>query len=157
MSKRPIDYWSITPRTKDTNRDRAHNMKQKNIVIFFVVCQVSKPVHSNNFALKQRHFILATSKNAEAHFCYHATHGCSQCRGICDRGGQTKIAQKRIASTLSPRATARLVLLSNAIKLLKCVDEQVKSAVWSALSLIITVGKAQRWPKLFNVKLIRSV
>ena len=50
MRKQPIDELSITPRTKDPNRDRAHNVKQRNIAILFVACQVSKPVHSNNFA-----------------------------------------------------------------------------------------------------------
>ena len=39
--KRPLEERSVTPRTKDNNRDRAHNMKQNSIVIFFVVqCEV---------------------------------------------------------------------------------------------------------------------
>ena len=39
MSKRPLDYEaSHQEQLKDPNRDNAHNMKQRNIVIFFVVC-----------------------------------------------------------------------------------------------------------------------
>ena len=41
MSKRLMVERAITPRTKDHNRDPAHNMKQSSIVIFFVICEVS--------------------------------------------------------------------------------------------------------------------